>query len=498
MASGTVVSTATPNAAATAWPWHAAQWTAIPVCSLAAGDRRFEAETYLSSGYGIRSAMEARATGRDSLGAIARVWQPPRLKGIQVDQEHGTPFLAASQVFEVRPALRKWLALERTGEAKHRFVDHGTVLVTCSGNVGRAALAQSYHLRTLITHDLLRVQPKALADRGWIYAYLRAPKARAMMSGARYGHIIKHLEVEHLRALPVPLVSDAWKAHFQAKAKCILDLRDQAYAATLEAEARYATALGHFTPSDNGESGFTVRASETVFATRRLDGTRFSPGVRGTLEHIRRNGRRTSSLQECGYRVWVPGRYKRVPADDGVVFLDSAELFEVNPDQDKRFADSGFGDPDGGRVKRGWLLMASSGQTYGIVGGTVLASSYHEGKALANHVIRIAPGKDVAVRAGYLLTALAHPLLGRPVIKSYAFGSSVPEISPDDVKGFPVPRLCPADEDAIADLAERSAELRALADATETAIAAQADELIRAYMAGEQPAEPLAAGTLQA
>lgn len=89
-----------------------------------------EAENFLASGFGIRLAIEAKAGGWSTLSTVARTWQPSRLKGIQVSQEYGTPFLAATQVFDVRPIPRKWLSLERTEDNSGRFVEAGTILVT--------------------------------------------------------------------------------------------------------------------------------------------------------------------------------------------------------------------------------------------------------------------------------------------------------------------------------------------------------------------------------
>ena len=74
------------------------------------GERRMEAETFLSRGYGIRVAIKSQ-TGWVAFSTRARVWQPSRLKGIQVSAEVGTPFLSATQVFNVHPRPRKWLAL---------------------------------------------------------------------------------------------------------------------------------------------------------------------------------------------------------------------------------------------------------------------------------------------------------------------------------------------------------------------------------------------------
>jgi len=98
------------------WPYHKANIGSIAAHVLFGGDRRMEGETYLSSGYGIRTAIESRTGGWRPLLHLARSWQPNRLKGIQVSRDFGTPFLAATQVFDVRPIHRKWLALAARGE----------------------------------------------------------------------------------------------------------------------------------------------------------------------------------------------------------------------------------------------------------------------------------------------------------------------------------------------------------------------------------------------
>src|SRR5271165_2406887 len=233
---------APPPQPKTVWPWHILKSGSVPASALFAGDRRLEAEPYLSSGYGIRTSIEAKPNGWKSLRDLARVWMPARLKGIQVSREYGTPFLAATQVFDVRPIPRKWLSLDRTEDAANRFVRTGTILMTCSGSVGHPTLAYTPHERTLISHDLLRIEAIDHRDRGWIYAYLHASQTRAMAIGAHYGHIIKHLETSHVEALPIPLVDDKTAAHFERQLERILELRNQGHGLTLEAESRFEMA----------------------------------------------------------------------------------------------------------------------------------------------------------------------------------------------------------------------------------------------------------------
>lgn len=475
---------APPPQPKTVWPWHTLKSGTISASALIAGDRRLEAETYLSSGYGIRTSIEVKQNGWKPLRDLARVWMPGRLKGIQVSREYGTPFLAATQVFDVRPIPRKWLSLDRTEDAANRFIRAGAILVTCSGSVGHPTLAYAPHERTLISHDLLRIEALDSRARGWVYAYLHAPQTRAMAIGAHYGHIIKHLETSHVEALPVPMVDDKTAAHFEQQVERILELRNQGHRLTLEAESRFETAVGPMTIKDWGEQGFTVRASNAfISGRRRMDATIHNPGVSAIRRHLARHGQGFTAIAVAGYDVWLPGRFRRIPAEDGVLLVDSADLTEVNPDLSKKIADSDFGDPYRGRVKSGWILMARSGQTYGIIGTAVMAEDDLEDKVISDHVMRIKPKKDAALKPGYLLTALSHPLFGRPLVKALAYGSSIPEIEVSDMEAFEIVRVKSADESAIADLAEASAKARADADILEREIATDAAAIIDRFIA---------------
>lgn len=467
------------------WPWHHAKWTALSASLLMGGDRRMEAENYLAGGYGIRLAMEARKAGWTNMGKLAKVWQPLRLKGIQVSREFGTPFLAATQVFDLRPVPRKFLSLDRTNNAANRFVTPGMILVTCSGSVGRATLASKPHEGILISHDLLRVEPQQEKLWGWLYAYLRAPQTRAMMMSAQYGHIIKHLEVSHLNALPMPVLRDELLEDFRVKVQTILDARNQAQALLMEAESRFETAIGTPDTRNIGEEGFSIRASGMFAGRRRMEGSFNNPAVRTIRAHFAARKLTTTTLAAGGFDVWLPSRFKRVPAPEGVQFVDSSDLFEVNPDITKRIADGDFGDRNRGRVKPGWLLLARSGQVYGINGSLTLANAAHEGKVISDHVIRIAPNAARCIRTGYVYVALSHPTLGRPLVKALAYGSSIPEIEVADMEQLGVVRIGSADEDAIADLAEKGAALLAKADLLENDIATEAEAIIGRFMAGD-------------
>lgn len=476
---------APPPPAEAEWVGSAPRWVSVPCKLLSAGDRRMEAESYLAGGRAIRESIEARASGWQRLGEVARVWQPSRLKGIQVGQEFGTPFLAATQVFDLRPVPRKWLALAQTDNTAQRFVDSGTVLVTRSGSVGRATLAHSPHKGLLISDDLLRVQPNAKRWNGWLYAFLRSPSAIEMMNASQYGHIIKHLEPSHLESIPVPRVAQPVLDEFGAGAAEVIALRDRAHELILQAEHTFESHFGLPEP-DEDEAGFSVRASKTLFrGRRRFEAFSNRPVLKSIEEILGAGSEDMMTLPECGYSAWLPSRFKRVPASEGVEFIDSSQLFEINPDTSRTIADGNFGDPHDGRVKPNWVLMARSGQVYGINGSVTLATQAYSGKVVSDHVIRIAPRGEPAARPGYIFAALSHPSLGRPRVKALASGSSIPGIDPDDVSGMPIPRLRGPDEEAIADLVEEAFELRGRADILENAAAKRADDIVEKLRRGD-------------
>jgi len=465
------------------WPWHTAKWTAVSASMLSMGDRRMEAENYLAGGYGIRLALDAKVKGRTTLEKLARVWQPSRLKGIQVSPEYGTPFLAATQVFDLRPAPRKFLSLERTDSVADRMVSPGQILVTCSGSVGRATLAHLPHKDKLISHDLLRVTPTEDRYWGWVYAFLRSKQGRAMMGAAQYGHIIKHLEVGHLNSLPTPLPRDEILEKFSAKVQKVLELRVEAAQKAEAAEERFERCFPSLGPLPSPSNGFEVKASSLFAGRRRLEASCFVPAVDTVINAFAKDARRLDLLSEVTERVFVPGRFKHVYGDGGMPYLDSADILEVNPDITKYVLSLSPEEQAEYHVEPGWLLMPCSGQVYGNVGHTVLATEWYVGKVLTNHIMRIVPNSNI--RGGYLQCVLGHPRLGRPRVVRFAFGSSVPEIAAGDVLTTPIPRLSPGVEAELAQLMDDSARARDAADELEQALGEEAEVLIDAFLAGD-------------
>jgi hypothetical protein len=455
----------------------------LPLSVLAAGDRRFEAQTYLSSGFGLRLAIESKGTGWVPLATMVKNTQPPRLKGIHVGETFGRPYLSATQVFDLRPVPRKFLSLGRVKQADLLSVSLGDILVTRSGTVGRVTLAHIMHIGSIVSDDLIRVIPKDGKYYGWVYAFLRSPTARQMMTSAHYGHVIKHLETTHLDALPVPEVSEEAYERFNDCVAAVLRKRNRSYELLLEAEQVFEDAVGG-SPAKPQEKnmGFSVQSSRLLAAgRRRFEASYHSPTVQAILKQFARQGLTVEPLSTVASRVWWITRFKRVFGDGGVPYVSSDELFTLNPSLSKKVLVEQASEADRFFVKPGWLVMACSGQTYGLNGSVALVTDRQSHCFFSHDIIRICPSTD-KIRPGYLLVVLGHPRFGRPLVIRNAYGSSIPHLEPDDVSDTPIVRLKRTDEDRIADLAEEAVALRDEADRLENRLTDDAERLISEFV----------------
>lgn len=465
-------------------PAEAVAWGVVRASAVAASDRRFEATAYLSDGYGLRKAIEARQ-GWMPIGRVSEVWQPSRLKGITVAPDRGVPFLAAGQVFEANPTPRKFLSLKQTPDAEKRFVEAGWLLVSCSGEVGKVTVAHSPHVGRLITHDLLRVQPHEANQAGWMYGYMRTSAFRSIAVATHYGHVIKHIEPDHLARMPMVTVNDALAADFTKAMKKVFAQRDAAHLAEAAAFDAYANALAPGLQLPPVDQPTSIKASEALSRRRRLDGYYYNPAV-SAISDVIQLARGKDRVADITSRIFAPNRFTREFGPRGVPYRSAEELFDLNAPVTKRVYAGLVENRDDYMLQPGWMVMACSGQIYGLNGAVMLLNDAHRGVFATHDLIRIIPD-PAKVRPGYLLAALGHPALGRQLVIRHAYGTSIPHLDVIDVREILIARLDPSLEDGIGAELERVASLRAEADRLENELTARAESILEAFLHGEAP-----------
>lgn len=311
----------------------------------------------------------------------------------------------------------------------------------------------------------MRVNPFDAGMTGYVFTYLRTRYGRAIMASSHYGNVIKHLEVEHLEPLAIPVI-DSLVDDSKADIAEVFAMRDDAYRLDIAARAKFASLLGE--PKQLApETGYIVSSACFAGGRRRLEAYAHNPRARAIVERYERAAERIETIGKVA-SAFVPSRFKRVLADRGMPYLDSEPVFKLNPGVSKFLTPATRINPEKYYVAAGWLLIACSGQIYGLNGQTMLATSWHERKVVTQHIMRLVPD-PARIRPGYLAVVLAHPTLGQPLIVSRAHGTSVPELEPADIEDLPIPRFVDHVEAEIAEMTERASQLRLSADAKEDA-----------------------------
>ena len=442
------------------------------------GDTRLEASTYLRDGYGfVRLANQCE--NHVKLGDLADIWQPSRLAGYTVPDGKGLPFFTAGQVFEDFPRVRKWLAAPFVPQVDTRYVKQEWLLLSCSGVVGNVTAVYPHHVGKVITHDLLRIVPKKTSECGWLYAYMKTDFFKQIARAAQYGHMIKHIEVEHANEFPVIMPEDGVRTDIGGKAAEAIrmrsrawEMRDQAFE-TLERYAGCSPASDGM-KSPIGESR-EVSLSQILGRRLRLDADSYCGQVNTADAVIARHT--TNKLQELVESVYLPPRVARTFGDGGVPFAMPSDLFDVNAKPAKRIYQKLIPNHELFMLRPGELIMVRSGQKYGLIGRVMMVNENRSGMFGSDDPIRIVPDPK-KVRTGYILAFLNDPKLGRPSVVRNAYGTSVPHLDLGDVKKMDVPRLGDKAEGAIADLMDESVRLSAEADRLENEATKLAQEQI--------------------
>jgi hypothetical protein len=324
----------------------------------------------------------------------------------------------------------------------------------------------------------------ALLDGGTIHA------AGAAFQRLGSGVLIRPINVLALSALidsyvlferlVVPTLADKLLAEFNTDAQTILKKRNAAFDLTRDAEAIFDQQLGPVSSKDD-ETGFAIHASSFSGGRRRLEASYHHPQTAAILRRFKKLDLKTEPLNDVAERIWWLTRFKRVFGEEGMPYMSADELFSLNPTTTKRVLTEQAENPEDYFVKAGWIVMACSGQTYGLNGSVSLADKRYESYFFSHDIVRIIPNAH-RIRRGYLYAALGHPRFGRPLVIRYAYGTSIPHLDPGDVASIPIVRFDKSLENEIADRMEKAVRLRAEADELENAVAERADQLIDQFL----------------
>lgn len=187
-----------------------------------------------------RSAIHKIKKGRYpliNLGIFSgNIYLAPRFARVYVLSEHGTPLLQGSHVPMSRINDLKYISNTQTDRMERWIIRSGTVLVTCSGTIGRIAIASNSMDKWAASQHILRIMPKInVSHEGYIATFLMTPYGQHQLQSKIYGGVVDELTSEDTARVLIPNLPYAEQEKIGVPAKEAYELRDKAN--TLEDQA---------------------------------------------------------------------------------------------------------------------------------------------------------------------------------------------------------------------------------------------------------------------
>lgn len=200
-------------------------------------EERFDASFHLPV---AKTAVKILREGRFPLirlGRMAgRVYIPPRFKRIYVAPEYGVPFLQGSHIPQMRPYDLKYISRTMTKGLSRWIIREGTVLVTCSGTIGRVGIVSPYQDGWAASQHLLRIIPAHDGGHpGYIAAFLMTEYGQHQLTSKIYGGVVDELTESDTEAVWIPDAPTRVQAEIGQRVVAAFGKRDEA--ASIEEQA---------------------------------------------------------------------------------------------------------------------------------------------------------------------------------------------------------------------------------------------------------------------
>lgn len=424
------------------------KWTTVNLQEVFETSYRLEAGVYGTEGRQARQDLEQCKWDIVPLGdkLIEEAFYLGRFKRIYVEEKNGVPFILPSQMTEVYPKPNKFISPTTNVDVQSTKVKRGQVLLTRSGTVGVVSYVSKTLENQSLSDDVIRIN--ATEYPGYIYTYLKSRVGRLLVETNNYGAVIKHIEPEHLNAIPIPNPPSILKQEIHDLVEESFRLRDESNELMDTAQLMLKDALqlpdldilNEQAEQYNETARILNYVVSSVEVIDRLDGAYYDPVVKAIETHIAQRSKEIVKVidSQISESVTLPGRFKRVYVEEGsgIVFFTGKHVSELDPSDKKYLSFSQHTEKIENElvIKEGMILVTSSGT----LGNTVLVPKHWDGWAMTHDIIRIVPiNKEIS---GYLYAWLSSNYASE-LIHRFAYGAVVRHLEKAHISQVSVPLL---------------------------------------------------------
>jgi len=345
----------------------------------------------------------------------------------------GVEFFSSKDIFDFAPVGKR---VKNVSEKY--YIKPNWILITRSGTVGRILLSNQFLTKSTISEHVIRIIPKEDAPVGYLYAYLLSNIGQSLLMRNIFGGVVNEIETNHIAKILIPMIPKITNK-INNKIYESQKLREEAQSLSLIIKKllRSKLNLPDINDDKNNIEVFNVEKSNLDL---RFDGHYHLPIHSKIIEVLKNSNAPVFKLNELSQGIFEVPPFKHVYVDSehGIPFYTSAEILyhRLIP---TKFLSKTSVDIETYKIKKGWILMARSGDPEaGVMGKIRLVMDGLNNVTTSDHVLRIIPDTS-KIHPGYLGAFLTDNIYGKKQLLRGSFGKNVPAVRPQHIKDVLVP-----------------------------------------------------------
>lgn len=383
------------------------------------------------------SSLKSRSTSVYTGGIFKRMFVE--------NETHGLPYISAQHMMSFDPLEdAKSISKKYTPRQDDMTLFSGQILVSCAGTIGNVRLVTEDLNGIIGSQDIIRVisNEKDLSYK-FLYAYLKAPTVYSYIQSFIYGSVVPRIEPKTFEKLPIPQFKSGLINYVEEKIGAAEKYRVGALNSLKKAHAYFDSIL-----SKNQVAKTKIKIIEynnSASFQSRIDAS-YNIRFREITELIKKSGHKSEPLKKFIEDAFIPNRGKRIYTRKGLRYLSSSEIFQSNPFLVEKYISIKTPKLSSMIVKKGWIIVARSGQE--ILGSVQIVGDSLNGIGVNEHGLRlITTDKD----SNYIFAFLSSRI-GRQYLRAGIFGSAILTIDDTYIKEMLLPIISTDEKDKVSRL----------------------------------------------
>jgi len=365
---------------------------------------------------------------------VDKIFTAGRSKRIYTEKEFGFPYLSNSDVAKNNPFESCKYNSIKYAYDEPSFLKEGMIVTGRVGAIGQTAYINSEleKMKAMGSDNIIRIVAKDKDKSGYIYSYLVSKYGNTFFHKIASGGVQPYISEDQVKDIPVPILPEEKQQQIHQLIVDSANLRVEANKLLKEAQSTLISKLD-LEESVNTNISNSIKLSTIKRSHQVRFESSFYTSKGSKLKETIVNQNDCILLGELSERIFRPGIFKRNYVSNGIDFLGGSDITKSIPDSEKKLSPTKTSNINELKLEEDWILVTCGGT----IGTSVYVNNYLSKKLASQHILRVVPNK---VLTGYLFAFLSSDV-GIEIVKSFTYGSVIPQIEPHHLEKIPIPIL---------------------------------------------------------